>query len=194
MARIIPTDHSPARGKPARSIPRPLPLGHRLHLRKPDGSGFETLDRQARRRVAAARRDPAQDLCRGHRGARRAGQARLRRRFARLERGQQDRCSHGALGSAGAHRPAAPRRAPDPRCSRRSTETELDFLPLLVLHTRQGFYADPIYGGNRDHVGWNVIGFPGPASLVEVFTGPLHALPWFAEARREKYREANRGV
>ena len=33
------------------------------------------------------------------------------------------------------------------------------------MHTRQGFYADPIYGGNRDRVGWQVIGFPGPASL-----------------------------
>ena len=30
------------------------------------------------------------------------------------------------------------------------------------VHTRQGFYADPIYGGNRHPVGWDVIGFPGP--------------------------------
>ena len=31
-----------------------------------------------------------------------------------------------------------------------------------MTHTRQGFYADPIYGGNRDRIGWQVIGFPGP--------------------------------
>ena len=42
-----------------------------------------------------------------------------------------------------------------------SVEIDLDFLPLLALHTRQGFYADPIYGGNRDMVGWKLIGFPG---------------------------------
>ena len=27
--------------------------------------------------------------------------------------------------------------------------------------TREGFFADPIYGGNRDMVGWKMIGFPG---------------------------------
>jgi len=44
-------------------------------------------------------------------------------------------------------------------------DDELEFFPMLVLHTRQGFYSDPVYGGNRDHVGWEVIGFPGPRSL-----------------------------
>ena len=73
------------------------------------------------------------------------------------------------------------------------TETELTFVPLLALHTRQGFYADPIYGGNRDRIGWNVIGFPGPASLMEVLTGRYSALPWFAEGEEQKYREANGG-
>ncbi|MGE0309237.1 MAG: gluconate 2-dehydrogenase subunit 3 family protein [Acidimicrobiia bacterium] len=41
----------------------------------------------------------------------------------------------------------------------------LDFFPALCLHTRQGFYSDPVYGGNRDRVGWAVVGFPGPESL-----------------------------
>jgi len=41
-------------------------------------------------------------------------------------------------------------------------EQGLSFLRLLVLHTRQGFYGDPAYGGNRGGVGWRVIGFPGP--------------------------------
>ena len=49
------------------------------------------------------------------------------------------------------------------------------------MHTRQGFYADPIYGGNKDRIGWQVIGFPGPASLNEVFTGRYSTLAWFAE-------------
>jgi gluconate 2-dehydrogenase gamma chain len=41
-------------------------------------------------------------------------------------------------------------------------EEGLSFFHLLVLHTRQGFYGDPCYGGNRGRVGWRVVGFPGP--------------------------------
>lgn len=47
----------------------------------------------------------------------------------------------------------------------------LDFFAMLVLHTRQGFYADPAYGGNRNRVGWDVIGFPGPTSLRQTQQG-----------------------
>ncbi len=35
------------------------------------------------------------------------------------------------------------------------------FFELLQQNTREGFFADPIYGGNRDMVGWKMIGFPG---------------------------------
>jgi gluconate 2-dehydrogenase gamma chain len=62
------------------------------------------------------------------------------------------------------------------------TETDLDFFQMLVLHTRQGFYADPIYGGNQNHVGWQVIGFYGPSSLAEVHSGTYSTLPFFADA------------
>ena len=62
-------------------------------------------------------------------------------------------------------------------------EVDLGFFPLLVLHTRQGFFADPIYGGNRDRVGWDVIGFPGPASLAEAHAGRYSTLPYFADDR-----------
>jgi len=47
----------------------------------------------------------------------------------------------------------------------------LDFFPMLLLHVRQGFYADPAYGGNKDRVGWQVIGFPGPTSLRQTQRG-----------------------
>jgi gluconate 2-dehydrogenase gamma chain len=30
-----------------------------------------------------------------------------------------------------------------------------------MQNTLEGFWADPIYGGNRDMVGWKLIGFPG---------------------------------
>jgi gluconate 2-dehydrogenase gamma chain len=35
------------------------------------------------------------------------------------------------------------------------------FFTLLLSNTMEGFFADPIYGGNRDMVGWKLIGFPG---------------------------------
>jgi gluconate 2-dehydrogenase gamma chain len=28
-------------------------------------------------------------------------------------------------------------------------------------HTVEGFFCDPAYGGNRDAVGWRLVGFPG---------------------------------
>lgn len=32
---------------------------------------------------------------------------------------------------------------------------------LLLKNTIEGFFADPLYGGNKDMVGWRMIGFPG---------------------------------
>ena len=39
------------------------------------------------------------------------------------------------------------------------------FFELLVKNTQEGFFADPIYGGNRDMCSWRMIGFPGPLRL-----------------------------
>src|SRR5437667_1412785 len=35
------------------------------------------------------------------------------------------------------------------------------FFNQLLAITMQGFFADPIYGGNRNKVAWKMIGFPG---------------------------------
>jgi|SRR5215213_347611 len=35
------------------------------------------------------------------------------------------------------------------------------FFNTLRVHTMEGMFADPIYGGNRDFAGWRLIGFPG---------------------------------
>lgn len=49
-------------------------------------------------------------------------------------------------------------------------ETEAERLGLHVLsrffsvvrqHTIEGMFCDPAYGGNRDGVGWKLVGFPG---------------------------------
>jgi gluconate 2-dehydrogenase gamma chain len=35
------------------------------------------------------------------------------------------------------------------------------FFESLLALTVEGFFSDPVYGGNRDMVGWQLIGFPG---------------------------------
>jgi gluconate 2-dehydrogenase gamma chain len=35
------------------------------------------------------------------------------------------------------------------------------FFAEILKDVQQGFFADPIYGGNRDMVSWKMIGFPG---------------------------------
>jgi gluconate 2-dehydrogenase gamma chain len=38
------------------------------------------------------------------------------------------------------------------------------FLEILLQNTVEGFFADPLYGGNRDKAGWKLVGFPGVAA------------------------------
>ena len=35
------------------------------------------------------------------------------------------------------------------------------FFQLLLRDTKDGYFSDPIYGGNRDMIGWKLIGYPG---------------------------------
>jgi gluconate 2-dehydrogenase gamma chain len=35
------------------------------------------------------------------------------------------------------------------------------FFTLLLQNVREGLFADPLYGGNRNMAGWKLIGFPG---------------------------------
>ena len=49
------------------------------------------------------------------------------------------------------------------------------FFEALLLITMEGFFSDPIYGGNRDMAAWKMIGYPGlPATYadkVEQYSG-----------------------
>jgi gluconate 2-dehydrogenase gamma chain len=50
------------------------------------------------------------------------------------------------------------------------------FFNTLRTHTMEGMFADPVYGGNRNFVGWQLVGFPGaqlfytPADLASTGT------------------------
>lgn len=35
------------------------------------------------------------------------------------------------------------------------------FFEIVLQNTMEGFFADPLYGGNRDMVSWKMLGFPG---------------------------------
>jgi len=44
------------------------------------------------------------------------------------------------------------------------------FFGRLYAMTMEGFFADPIYGGNRNKVSWRMLGFPGlPATYANLF-------------------------
>jgi gluconate 2-dehydrogenase gamma chain len=46
--------------------------------------------------------------------------------------------------------------------------TSAFFFDALLTIAMEGFFADPMYGGNKDKVAWKMIGFPGlPASYRE---------------------------
>jgi gluconate 2-dehydrogenase gamma chain len=42
------------------------------------------------------------------------------------------------------------------------------FFRLLARDTKDGFFSDPVYGGNRDKAGWKLVGYPGaPADFTD---------------------------
>ena len=55
------------------------------------------------------------------------------------------------------------------------------FFNVLWANTQEGFFADPMYGGNRDKIGWKLVGFPGVAAVytefVEKHNQPYRAVP-----------------
>jgi gluconate 2-dehydrogenase gamma chain len=55
------------------------------------------------------------------------------------------------------------------------------FFNMLLANTLEGFFADPIYGGNRDKAGWKLVGFPGVAAVytahVDQHGVPYNAVP-----------------
>ena len=45
------------------------------------------------------------------------------------------------------------------------------FFAMLHTNTIESFFADPMYGGNRDKVGWKLVGFPGVAAVYTPHIG-----------------------
>jgi gluconate 2-dehydrogenase gamma chain len=45
------------------------------------------------------------------------------------------------------------------------------FFAHLLGDTKDGFFSDPAYGGNRDMIGWKLIGFPGVPAMYNRVIG-----------------------
>lgn len=184
-ARIIPTDHDPG-AREARVIvfiDRYL-SGIDYVFAAADGSGFLKLSGKFADAWRARQWDMQQTyrqgiaeltaLCHQHFG----------KTFAELSESDQDRALELLSGK--------PKPGP---VSLETTEAAstflqgtfdqgLPFFDALCLHTVQGFYSDPVYGGNKDQVGWKTIGFPGPASLRDTMDGTYTTTPYFLEEYR----------
>ena len=202
MARIIPTDDQ-AGAKEAGTVEfvdRYL-SGLEFIYAKPDGSGFEKLEGKRaqawQQRIEILRAKYVE----GIKELDRRSQSRFAADFVQLPTEQQDgilydmerpaRQVEAELTEAQAVAGFAP---VEPALQQTNAEIELDFFPLLALHTRQGFYADPIYGGNKDRVGWKLIGFEGPESLAETHAGRFTTLPFFAEQQIDWEEEKKYGA
>jgi gluconate 2-dehydrogenase gamma chain len=55
------------------------------------------------------------------------------------------------------------------------------FFALLLQLTIEGYFADPMYGGNRDKAAWKMIGFPGADAMYMDKIGPFRGKPYTAE-------------
>ena len=192
MARIIPTDDTPgAREAGTIDFLDRYLTGTQHVYAKPDGSGFEELT--GRRQQAWQQRiDTVRErYLAGVVALDEAARAQGADSFVDLDEERQDAVLRQLESGLDDEQEAELERsrvtlygAPvEVALQQTSAEVDLGFVPLLALHTRQGFYSDPIYGGNRDQVGWRTIGFPGPSSLAEVHTGRYSTLDHFADDR-----------
>jgi gluconate 2-dehydrogenase gamma chain len=158
MDRIIPPDNDP--GAKAAGAPRYLAqllAGPDFVFAKPDGSGFLHLTGKHARIWRARLRNWRSQYRGGLSEADRRARARSGQAFANLGPDDQDlilmELSH------------------DPQWT--------EFFELLLSHTREGYYGDPIYGGNLARAGWRAIGFDGPSSLADVHSGHYSTQDYF---------------
>ena len=111
----------------------------RWYMQGPWAKGEKTQGYQTRYTPAglyrAAIREIDQAVAGEHRGA----------TFAKLDTADQDRW----LKDLEDGKPGLP------------TVDAKEFFTMLLQNTQEGFWSDPLYGGNRDMVGWKMIGFPG---------------------------------
>lgn len=113
--------------------------GARWYMQGPWGDGEKTQGWQTRLTPAALYRTAIREIDEA------VGKEGRAATFAKLGPDDQDRWLHQLEGGK-VNLPTADAKT---------------FFELLHQNTIEGFFADPMYGGNRDMAGWKLIGFPG---------------------------------
>ena len=159
-----------------------------------DGIGFLRMEGHEEEAVAREDRAAPRVLPRGRRAD---GCAGSRTRGRRLRRADDEAAGRRA-------RASLRRRASEPfafvgrrrtrqgsvarrRATSRSTRTFCSSSRCSCSNTRQGFYGDPVYGGNENRVGWGVIGFDGPPSLASTMDGSYTTRKYMVEGAEWPY-------
>lgn len=187
-ARIMPTDHDPG-AKEARVvvfIDRYV-SGIDYIFAAADGSGFLKL---AGKHADAwrGRQFKMQDLYRqGVKTLDELSQNLFAKDFVELADEQQDDVLVALSGAPKPQKVTLGTKEPVTTFLQGSFDENLPFFDTLCLHTRQGFYADPVYGGNKDQMGWKVIGFPGPKSLKDTMDGTYDTTEYFHQGDYDWY-------
>lgn len=146
VARLIPADDLGAgaveAGVPAfidRQLAGEYGRGARWYMQGPWGEGEKTQGWQTRLTPAGLYRAAIKEIDEA------IGKEGRASSFARLGADDQERWLH---------------RLDDGKV-RLATADAKTFFELLHQNTLEGFFSDPMYGGNREMVGWKLIGFPG---------------------------------
>lgn len=183
-ARIIPTDHHPGarEARVVRFIDRML-AGTQFVFPAADGVGW--LQMTGREEAAWAERiEIRRELYRnGIVELNEMANIEFGGRFVDLSDEEQDRVLENLSGQPKPEpfsfdAPEDDGRGGAPAGNQPVNEDFLSFFPLLVLNTRQGFYGDPVYGGNENRIGWAVIGFDGPPTLLSTMDGSYTTLKY----------------
>jgi gluconate 2-dehydrogenase gamma chain len=181
-ARIIPTDHDPG-AREARVIvfiDRYL-SGIDYVYAAADGSGFLKLEGEEARAARARNNDQRRKYREGIRELDAIAESHGAKDFVSADEETQDLILEELSGGP---KPGHVRLDEHEVFYSRlqgNTDQGKPFFETLCFHVRQGFYADPVYGGNKDQVGWKVIGFPGPESLKDTMDGTYTSAPYFVQ-------------
>ncbi|WP_422750544.1 gluconate 2-dehydrogenase subunit 3 family protein [Micromonospora sp. WMMD1219] len=181
-ARIIPTDHDPG-AREARAvvfIDRYL-SGIDYVFAAADGSGFLKLTGKFAEAWRARMWDMQQTYRQGIRDLDEVARQSHDADFKDLAEEQQDAVLETFSGAPKPSKVTLGTTEPVTTFLQGTFDEGMSFFPALCLHTKQGFYCDPVYGGNKDHIGWKVIGFVGPKSLKDTMDGTYDTTPYFME-------------
>jgi gluconate 2-dehydrogenase gamma chain len=119
-------------------------------------------------------------LCRAEHGA----------LFHRLPADQQDEIVRRFLGPEVGDPPAGLMFGPEDQAG--ADDSLISRLMVVVReHTVEGYFCDPVYGGNRGAVGWRLVGFPGAhwgytaEQMAPGFDGRSIPIKTLSDLRRE---------